>query len=168
MIRVFDFLRRYAGQIVAYIAFGALLGYFSAGPDWSYFPEDRALIKLSLTHGGQRKEACRERTAAERAKLPATAKPPKVCPRERHPVTLSIWLDDTVIFSETAQPMGISGDGPSQFYRRFEVKPGVYQLKLELADSGGTSAPITQMQKIELKARRVLAIEADHGKLRIR
>jgi hypothetical protein len=168
MSRVVEFLRRYTGQVVAYIAFAALLGYFSANPDWTYFPDDRALIKLSLTHGGERREDCRERTKEERAKFPPTAKPPLVCPRERHPVTLTIWLDDKRIYHRTRQPMGLSRDGPSQFYQRFEVAPGRRQLKLEIADGGPGKAAYVQTQEIDLIARRVVVIEADHGKLKVR
>ncbi len=168
MIKPFDFIRRYAGQIVAYVAFGALLGYFSAGPDWSYFPDDQALIKLSLSHEGQRKEKCREHTAAERAKFPPTAKPPKICPRQRQPVTLSVWLDDKRIFSETKRPMGLSEDGPAQFYQRFLAAPGVRRLKVEIVDNGAGQTPSVQKQVIELKARQVLVIEAEHGKLKVR
>jgi len=168
MSNILDFLRRYTGQVIAYIAFAALLGYFSANPDWTYFPDDRALIKLSLTHGGQRKEACRERTKEERAKLPPTAKPPKVCPRERHPVTLSIWLDDKRIYHRSRQPMGLSKDGPSQFYQRFEVAPGRRQLKLEIADGGPGVPSSVQVRELDLMARRVVVIEADHGKINVR
>ncbi len=168
MSNLFDIIRRYTGQVIAYIGFAALLGYFSMAPQWSYFPDDKALIKLSLTHGGQRKEACREHTKEELAKLPPTAKPPKICPRERHPVRVSIWLDDEKIYDELKIPTGLSKDGPSQFYQRFQVSPGNPLLKVEIEDSGGRQAPVVQSQKIELTARGVLVIEADHGKLRVR
>ncbi len=168
MSNILDMIRRYAGQVIAYIGFAVLLGYFSAAPDWSYFPDDKALIKLSLTHGGQRKEACREHTKEERAKLPPTAKPPKICPRERHPVRVSIWLDDKQIYDALETPMGITRDGPSQFYKRFQVAPGKRLLKVEIEDSGGNLPPVAQSREIELTARGVLVIEADHGKLKIR
>ena len=40
---------RYLGQIIGFTIFALILGYFSASPDWRYFPADKALVKLSFS-----------------------------------------------------------------------------------------------------------------------
>ena len=53
----------YAGQALGYTAFIAVLAYFSTSPPYRHLPPDTALVKVSLQHAGQRKDACRERSA---------------------------------------------------------------------------------------------------------
>ena len=59
----------YAGQALGYTAFCAALAYFATRPPYQPLPPDAALVKVSLQHAGQRKEACRERTPEELAKI---------------------------------------------------------------------------------------------------
>jgi hypothetical protein len=77
---------RYGAQALLYAAFVAVIGYFSTSPPYRHLPAGDALLKLSLTHAGARKEACRERTADELAKLAPNMRAQSVCPRERAPV----------------------------------------------------------------------------------
>ena len=77
---------RYAAQVVLYVAFGAALGYFSSYPVFQALPPDRALVRLSFSHGAQPIAPCHERTPEELAKLPPNMRVSKVCPRERSPV----------------------------------------------------------------------------------
>ena len=80
----------YLGQGVAYATFAAVLGYFSTSPKYTHLPADSALVKLSFTHAGQRKGACRERTDEEMAKLPTNMRIRKECPRERSNATVEL------------------------------------------------------------------------------
>ena len=85
------------GQAIGYAAFCAVLAYFSTSPAYQHLPPDGALVKLSLQHAGQRKEACRERSAEELAKLAPNMRAASVCPRERVAVTVEIELDGRTI-----------------------------------------------------------------------
>ena len=60
---------RYLGQFAAYALFAALIGYFAQAPDYVYRPVDSAEIKLSFSHGGQKKGGCRQLTAEEIAMI---------------------------------------------------------------------------------------------------
>ena len=156
---------RYAGQLVGYTLFALLLGYLSASPDWRYFPADKALVKLSFSLSGARKEACRDRTSAELKKIPGTAKVPKSCPRERHPVHVKLWLNDKQVFAGSAQPGGLSDDGPSTFYETFKVPPGQHSLKLEVRDKGPGQPGFSHTAQVDLRARDILAIDLDRRAL---
>jgi hypothetical protein len=57
------------------------IGYFATLPKYRQIPDDVALIKLSISHLGDRE--CRKRTPEELAKLPPNMRAPMECPRER-------------------------------------------------------------------------------------
>jgi len=42
------------GQLILYGAFAAFIGYFSTSPKYRQIPDDVALIKLSISHLGDR------------------------------------------------------------------------------------------------------------------
>jgi len=125
----------YAGQAVGYAAFCAVLAYFAVRPEWHPIPPDTALVKVSLQHAGQRKEACRERTPEELAKLAPNMRAASVCPRERVPVAVEIALDGRTIVSEVLPPSGLARDGSSTFYRRVAVPAGEHRVVAKLGDS---------------------------------
>ena len=54
---------RYGAQALLYAAFVAVIGYFSTSPSYEHLAPGDALLKVSLTHAGARKQACRERSA---------------------------------------------------------------------------------------------------------
>ena len=99
---------RYGAQALLYAAFVAVIGYFSTSPAYQHLAPGDALLKLSLTHAGARKEACRERSAEELAKLAPNMRARSVCPRERVPVTVEVTLDDAPLFRVVAPPSGFS------------------------------------------------------------
>ena len=104
---------RYGAQALLYAAFVAVIGYFSTSPAYEHLAPHEALLKLSLTHAGARKEACRQRSAEELAKLAPNMRAQSVCPRERVPVTVEVTLDDVPLFRVVAPPSGFSKDGAS-------------------------------------------------------
>ena len=126
---------RYAGQAVIYAGFAALLGYFSVAPSYTYTPADRGEIKLSFTHGGQKRGGCRQLTAEEMAKLPPNMRVTRSCPRERVPVWVEMDVDGAPVYRATLRPGGLSSDGPSRAYRRFSLPPGQHRIALRLRDS---------------------------------
>ena len=61
--------RAWLGQALLYALFALAIGVFSQWPPYRHLGSDQALVKLSFQHAGQRKEACRERSPEELAKL---------------------------------------------------------------------------------------------------
>ena len=122
-------------QVVAYVLFAVVVGYFSASPSYTHFDPDMAQIKLSFSHSGQRKDECRRLTPEEIAQLAPNMRRPLDCPRERLPVRVELILDGTVIFNDSLTPSGLARDGKSSAYQRFAVEPGHHHLVARLRDS---------------------------------
>lgn len=151
---------RYLGQGAAYAVFAGLIGYFAASPDYVYRAADRAEIKLSFSHGGQRKGGCRPLTAVEMAKLPPNMRRTQSCPRERVPVLLEMDVAGRLSYSESLGPTGLSGDGPSRAYRRFSLPPGSYRLALRLRDSERADGfDYERILDVELRPRQNLVVD---------
>ncbi len=150
---------RLVGQGVIYAGFAGLVGYFAAAPDYRYRPDDRAEIKLSFSHGGQRRD-CRELTAAEIAKMPPNMRVTRSCSRERLPVVLEVEIDDKPLYRAVLPPSGVSKDGPSRVYQRFGVPTGQHRLTLTLIDSGRSSGfDYARTIDVELKGRQNLVVD---------
>lgn len=123
-----------AGQIVLYALFAFVVGWFSTRPPYHPLPPSQALLKLSISHAGALAADCRERSAAELAKLPPNMRAAQDCPRERSPLVIELWLDDRLLHAETAAPSGLSRDGAATVYRRLVVPAGKHQLSVRLND----------------------------------
>ena len=126
---------RYLGQAVFYGLFVAVIGYFSSAPAYVNFPKDSALIKASFSHAGQPKAECRVRTAEELAKLPPNMRMAIQCGRERSPVMFDLELDGKPVYRAELPPAGLSRDGVSTVYQRFQVPAGRHHLRARLKDS---------------------------------
>lgn len=126
------------GQLVAYGAFMALVGYFSAAPAYAPFDPNLAQIKLSFRVTGPPKVACRRLTPEEIAKLAPNMRHSLDCPRARLPVAVEIDLDGKRLYAALLPPTGIWDDGPSSAYRTFAVAPGHHELTARLRDSRRT------------------------------
>ncbi|MDK9702248.1 MAG: hypothetical protein OEL20_03855 [Sulfuritalea sp.] len=121
------------GQIILYGAFAAFIGYFATSPTYKQIPDDVALIKLSMSHLGGRE--CRKRTPEELAKMPPNMRAPLDCPRGRSDIKLVLELDGKPMYETIMQPTGLSKDGVSTVYKRFEVKAGTYRLSAKMNDN---------------------------------
>jgi hypothetical protein len=151
----------YALQAVCYAAFMAVVGHFATSPPYEHLPPGQAVVKLSLQHAGQRKEACRERSAEELAKLAPNMRAATVCPRERAPVTVDVRMDDRPLFAVVAPPSGLAKDGASTVFRRVAVPAGVHRFSARLVDTADGSAAVDAAREIDLKPGRVLVIDYD-------
>lgn len=154
-------LVNYALQALCYGAFIAVVGYFATSPAYVHLPEGEALVKLSFQHAGQRKEACRERTPEELAKLAPNMRSASVCPRERAPVEVAIEMDGKPLFAVVAPPTGLSKDGASTVYRRAAVPAGEHHFVAKMKDTAAGGFGIVRDRKIDLKSGRVLVIDFD-------
>jgi len=121
------------GQVVLYGAFAAFIGYFSTAPRYKQIADDVALIKLSMSHLGDRE--CRKRTPEELAKLPPNMRAPLDCPRARSDIRLVVELDGKPLYEALMHPTGLAKDGISTVYKRFELKAGTYRLGVKMNDN---------------------------------
>jgi hypothetical protein len=128
-------LLRIPGQVLAYAAFMAFIGYFASAPPIRTADPDQAQILLSFSHGGERVTPCRRFTQEELNQLAPNMRRPQDCPRGRVPVAVELELDGQPLFSTLAPPTGLSGDGPSAVYHHFVVAPGRHTLTARLRDS---------------------------------
>ena len=117
--------------VTAAVIVGAAV--LSAWPSWRTTPEGAAVVKLSFSHGGERK--CRPLTEAELEKLPPNMRRREVCDRRRPPVYVELEIDGREAFAASLPPTGLSGDGPSRVYERFEVAAGQHTIALRLRDT---------------------------------
>ena len=122
-------------QLLLYSAFAGFVWYFSGNPDYVYLDPDKAMIKISFSHAGQRKEECRKLTQEELEQLAPNMRKPVECKRERFPVTVEVSLDEKQIIRETFRPAGLAKDGESTVYKRFIVEAGEHSINIRLRDS---------------------------------
>ena len=150
---------RYLAQALLYVPFIAIIGYFSTTPAYHPLAPGQALIRLSLSHAGERKVECHARTKEELAKLAPNMRAPMDCPRERAPVAVELELDGTVLFATTAPPSGFTRDGASTVYWRLPVAAGAHHVVARLRDRAGDAFNYTREAELELKPGRVLVID---------
>lgn len=156
----------WAGQIVAYTAFGVGVGYLSLYPEYTHRDPGQAQIKLSFAHAGKHKEDCRPLTYEEIAKLPPGQRRPHDCSRERVPVTVELELDGKLLYRATLEPTGHARDGVSVAYQAFMVGAGRHELVARLRDSKREQGfDYERRAQVELAPRQNLALEfrADKG-----
>ena len=151
----------YSLQAVCYIAFIAVVGYFATSPPYVHLPDGQSVVKLSFQHAGQRKEACRERSPEELAKLAPNMRAASVCPRERVPLTVEIEMDGKPLFAMVAQPTGLSKDGAATVYRRVAVPAGEHRFVAKMKDTVGGDFGFVGRRTVELKSGRLLVIDFD-------
>lgn len=150
---------RYVVQGVLYAAFVAFVGYFANAPSYEPVPPDDALVRLSFSHGAQRKQPCRKRTAEELAKLPPNMRAPLDCPRERAPVIVELEMDGRLLYRIVAPPTGLARDGASTVYRRLTVKAGRHDFRVRLSDNAKGEFNYVAERSIDLGAGRALLID---------
>lgn len=122
-------------QLVAYVGFIVAVGYLSTAPSYRYLDPDVALLRLSFSHAGERKEACRRYTPEEIAEMAPNMRRALDCARERVPVVIQLELDGKPLYGAVLPPSGLAADGNSTAYERFALDPGTHRLVARLRDS---------------------------------
>jgi hypothetical protein len=156
---------RYVFQALLYVPFVAAIGYFSASPAYVHLAPDRALIRLSVRHAGDRLHECRERTAEELARLPPNMRAPLDCPRERAPLLIELEIDGELVFKTVAQPSGLRRDLPSTVYWRHPIAAGTYRIRARLKDKASGDFGYVHEENVRLAPGRAMVIDfnAEHG-----
>jgi hypothetical protein len=153
------------GQAALYGLFALAIGVFSDWPPYRHLGADRALIKLSFSQQGKPVSECRMATAEELAKLPPNMRAPRICPRERSPITVELDLDGARALHHVATPSGLSRDGAAAYYRRIEVPAGTHRLAVRIKDDV-RSAGFDHVREasVTLAPAQILVIDFDPGK----
>jgi hypothetical protein len=154
------------GQIAAYLAFVVVIGYLSVSPVYQHVDPGAAVIKLIFSHATTRVQECRTLSPEELRALAVNMRTPTECPRERHPMTVELVMDDTLIFSGMEQPTGLWNDGAATVYERFTVRPGRYRLTLRVRDTGRvTGFDYEHTDEVQLQPRQnvVLSFNREFG-----
>ncbi len=125
---------RYALQGLIYGLFGLMVVYFSTSPPYRLRGDSDALVKLSFSHSGLLKQACRERSDAELAKLAPNMRNKLDCPRERSNVVVELDMDGQPLYRITTLPTGLHHDGAATVYRRLVIPAGDHRFHARLAD----------------------------------
>ena len=146
-------------QVVAYALFAAFIGYFSSAPPYRHLAPDRAVVKLSVSHAGERKQECRTRTPEELAKLAPNMRAQLDCPRERSDVRVELEMDGRVLALVEARPSGLRNDLPSTIYRRMEVPAGRHAFRARLADTATGEFRHQGEVTVDLAPGRVLVVD---------
>ena len=153
------------GQAALYGAFALAIGVFSHWPPYQHLAPDRALIKVSFHRQGKPVSECRQATPEELAKLPPNMRAPRICPRERSPITLELDLDGKPTLNNVAPPSGLRRDGASAYYRRLDVPAGAHRLAVRVKDDVRSAGfDYVREQSVTLKPAQILVIDFDPDK----
>ena len=122
-------------QALIYMLVAMGLAWFSARPAYTHMDPGLALVKISFSHAGQRKEDCRKLTPEEIAALPPNMRQPESCGRERVPLRVELDMDGSTLLRAELPPSGLASDGVGTVYRRFQVSAGRHEFLARLRDS---------------------------------
>lgn len=152
--------QHWAGQAVVYAVLALPIYLWSQDPEYRLHADNEAQIKLSLSKPGDLKEPCKKLSREELRNLPPQRRGKRGgCGRERFPVFIQVTLDDKTIFAKAMVPSGLSSDGPSLFYEKFQVPAGTHKLTLGMRTSGREEGFDRVLEEeVTLKPTQVLAI----------
>lgn len=150
---------RIAAQFALYVPLMAILGYFSTEPRFSMVAPDEALVRVSFIHATQRRQACRERSAEELAKLAPNMRASQDCPRERSPLLVELELDGKLVLRREVQPSGLRHDGNVAVYERMALPAGRHRIVARLRDRAQGEFNYAKDETLELAGGRVLVID---------
>lgn len=150
---------RYLLQALAYAAFAAVVAYFSSSPLYQQLGDHEAVLKLSFSHSGQLKFACRERSAQELAKVEPNMRNKMDCPRERAAVLVELDMDGKPLYRVSTAPLGLRKDGAATVYRRLAIPAGAHQFNARLADGPDGVINYSRSISLDLAPGQVLIID---------
>lgn len=155
---------RYFFQALLYAPLAALLGYFSTEPPFTHLPPEQALVRVSFSHAAQRREACRERSAEELAKLAPNMRAALDCPRERATLLIELEVDGEIALRREVPPAGIQRDGNATVYHRLPLPAGRHRIVARLRDRPGEGFNFIGETTLELAPGAALLIDFSKAK----
>jgi hypothetical protein len=127
---------KYAGQLIAYVAFFVLVAALSVRPELRLLGDQQAIVSLSFSHAAQRIGECQRLSREELMALPPNMRKPDRCPRERHLLQVRLTMDSQTLYEAALAPTGLWSDGKATAYQRFGVPAGTHQFSVRMNDSG--------------------------------
>ena len=122
---------------------------FFTDASFTYYSPEEAALKVAFKHSGKRVVDCDE---AERIKAKGREFRKRLkeegmgvrmdlstlseCPRERHPVSVTLTLDNVVMIDRDYSPTGIKKDMASFINEHFIIASGSHHIKVSLRDAG--------------------------------
>ena len=155
---------RFVAQLVLYVPLMAILAYFSTEPRFSVVAADEALVRVSFIHATQRRQACRERTPEELAKLAPNMRAALDCPRERSPLLVEVELDGRLVLRREVQPSGLRRDGNAVVYERMALPAGRHRIIVRLRDRAEGNFNFMKDETVELAGGQTLIIDFNAAK----
>jgi hypothetical protein len=151
---------RFLAGFAVLTIFFALAAQLSDAPAYRTIAPQTGVLKLSFSHGANRKAACRKLSAEEIAALPANMRRTEICPRRRPPVDVELRIDGELVFRETLAPSGIAGDGPSRVYEKFVLPAGEHTIAIAMSDDPRAAGfEYDVVRQVDLAAGQNLVIE---------
>ncbi|HSA89938.1 MAG TPA: hypothetical protein VLF42_08590 [Burkholderiales bacterium] len=150
---------RFAAQLALYAPLMAILAYFSTEPRFSVIAPGEALVRVSFIHATQRRQACRERTPEELAKLAPNMRAALDCPRERSPLLVELELDGKLVLRREVQPSGLRRDGNAVVYERMALPAGRHRIVARLRDRAEGGFNYLKDETVELAGGQTLIID---------
>jgi hypothetical protein len=155
---------RFAAQLALYAPLMAILAYFSTEPRFSVVVPGEALVRVSFIHATQRRQACRERTPEELAKLAPNMRAALDCPRERSPLLVEVELDGRLVLRREGQPSGLRRDGNAVVYERMALPAGRHRVVARLRDRAEGDFNFMKDETVELAGGQTLIIDFNAAK----
>jgi hypothetical protein len=155
---------RFAAQLALYAPLMAILAYFSTEPRFSVVAPGEALVRVSFIHATQRRQACRERTPEELAKLAPNMRAALDCPRERAPLLVEVELDGKLVLRREVQPSGLRRDGNVVVYERMALPAGRHRIVARLRDRAEGDFNFMKDETVELAGGQTLIIDFNAAK----
>jgi hypothetical protein len=155
---------RFAAQLALYAPLMAILAYFSTEPRFSVVAPGEALVRVSFIHATQRRQACRERTPQELAKLAPNMRAALDCPRERSPLLVEVELDGRLVLRREVQPSGLRRDGNAVVYERIALPAGRHRIVARLRDRAEGDFNFMKDETVELAGGQTLIIDFNAAK----
>lgn len=128
-------------------------------------------IKIAFKHTGKRKVDCDEvdliKKAGERYRRQLQRSKQVVmqveglsgCPRERHPVSVELYVDGKRSLDKSYAPTGLKKDMASYIYEEFIIAPGPHTVSVKLYDRGNRQSPDYALENtVTFKPREVKVI----------
>lgn len=154
---------RPVGVALSWGLFAAAAVVFTIWPRFSQLAEGTAIISLSFSHAGQRREECHKLSQEELNKLAPNMRTPLDCPRERHPVKVMFSADGQVLYERSLSPSGFWKDGVSTVYYRMVLPAGSHELFIGMSDSGREQGfDYSGQTEFTLAERQHVVVEFDH------
>jgi hypothetical protein len=150
---------RIAAQLALYAPLMLVLGYFSTEPPFAAVAGGEALVRVSVIHATQRRQACRERSPEELAKLAPNMRASLDCPRERSPMLVELELDGAVVLRRQVQPSGLRRDGHAALYERLALPAGRHRIVARLRDRADGDFNYAREETVELAGGGILTID---------